>query len=274
MRPVHIGLISALGALALVGLCWSTGCSSESETDGSGGNTTTSTSSTTTTTPSSSGTGGEGGEQICEPADMTGFTHDWKPSLGLYQELCTTAEIDELFTACLESGSGQAACDAFTNSHQDCVTCAISTPDMLTQAPLVIWEQYDLQDGNMGPCVAAFEDDDSGDSCGATIDAATQCARAACLENCAPYDGGADLVELETCIDDAGSGDCQVFQNAADTCSSTLLGLGDPIDACVWDEGNEGWFVYAKRLVSVHCGSDLGSGGGGGAGGSGGSGGS
>ncbi|MBW2454595.1 MAG: hypothetical protein JRI68_08795 [Deltaproteobacteria bacterium] len=274
MESVHIGLVSAVGTLALVGLGWSAGCSSDDDTEGGGGSSSTTSSSTTTTTPSSSGTGGGGGEPICEPADVSGYTHDWKPSGGLYQEVCTATLIDDLFTACLESGSDQTECDNFSNANPDCVACAVSTPDMEIQAPIVIWEQYGMSDANMGPCVSAFEDDDSASSCGATIDAAIQCQREACLENCAPYEGNADLLELETCVDDAAAGDCQPFVGAAETCSSTLLGNGDPIDACEWDEQNETWFVYARRLVAVHCGADPGTGGAGGTGGSGGAGGS
>jgi hypothetical protein len=264
--------------LAFASLLSGAACSGD---DGSGGSTTTSSQGGASTSSSSStlttSPGGTGGTPVCEPGDVADFEHDWKPSVGLSTGACSSAQIDDLFSECLLPGSSDTKCQTFTDDNPVCLQCAVSVPESDPMGPLILYQDLGLVDGNAGHCVSAFAGDDSPSSCGAKMDAAVQCGLYACADNCGgalgEIDTQAELDEFLTCLKDAAAGGCKTYDEAATACQADLLGKGDPIDQCIWDEKGETFWVYAERIVTLHCGGAEGGGGagGGGAGGGGGS---
>ncbi len=270
-----LSLTLVILGVAVAGLASGPGCT-EGEDDGTGGNTATSSTSTTmvntnTTTTGAMGGGGAAPKECGERNSVSDFSHDWYPSVGLYNDVCSPQQVDELFAACFSPGASQEKCKEFSDANPNCIGCSLSVPDGNPQAPIVLYQESGMVDGNYGHCLSAFEGDSSNKSCGAKVDKAYKCAIYACLEQCGEITTQARLNKFLTCLDDATAGGCKTFAADADTCEADLVGKGNPVDACKQGDG-EDFYKYAKRLVTMHCGADPGAGGAGGAGGGGGGG--
>ncbi|MSP24126.1 MAG: hypothetical protein EXR75_02960 [Myxococcales bacterium] len=240
--------------------------SSDSDTGGAGaGDASTTTASSTATgtgsvtgtaTATATGTTSTGGMGGCHPGDVTMFKHAWAPSIGLHKNKCTAMEVSDFVGNCLGKSSTKALCDAFTNAHVDCGTCAVALPEANPMGPLVAYEvgKFVVIDGNAGHCVSAFEMNNSAFSCGAKMDKAQKCALAACFDVCTPIDDNADFAAFVGCVEEALLGACKTFDTAGDACVAELIKSQPEVSACIWDEGKEEFTTYAERLITLHCG--------------------
>jgi hypothetical protein len=198
---------------------------------------------------------------VCDPGDVSDYTPDWKPSVGLEQGVCTEQQIADYVAACLAATATQADCDTWAAdaANTDCYGCAVTPYEEAIQGALSLhsdWGLVQVIDGNKGQCISAFEGDDSENSCGAKYEATKQCAIWACKESC-PLDSQAtfaeDLAAFNACVSAAWTGACASYAGPWNTCSADLIGQGDPVDQCVWG-ASEGFDVYAARLITVICG--------------------
>ncbi|MBW2455806.1 MAG: hypothetical protein JRI68_14915 [Deltaproteobacteria bacterium] len=194
----------------------------------------------------------------CHPADMSGFTPNWKPSGGLAQGLCTDQQADDLLAACWGGMSNELSCNNWKNdgANAACLACAIVDYDDPIWNAVVFFESFGFYDRAYGSCISAFEGDLSDQSCGAKLQAAWDCAGNACDEGCpvVAASGDLDSSRFNTCFFDALEGECSSLWTEAETCLEALTGDGDPIDQCVWEYENESWPVLARRYVKLICG--------------------
>ncbi|MEZ4310405.1 MAG: hypothetical protein R3F14_20380 [Polyangiaceae bacterium] len=154
MTRTWLGAVVAIGSLVVAG---AVGCDGgETTGPGGGGSGATGGGGSGATGGGGSGATGGGGTMMttttttpndpCDGIPEGDFVPEWKPSTGLHQGLCTEAQIDELFAACLEAGATQATCDAFLMdaANKGCSTCVLSASDASEYGPIVVYQDLNL----------------------------------------------------------------------------------------------------------------------------------
>jgi hypothetical protein len=193
----------------------------------------------------------------CAPGDIDDYTPEWKPSGGMAQGVCTDLQASDYINACRSSTSTTETCAAWVEDAQntECYECAYVPWDAPNWNAIVEYLEVGFADGAGNQCISAFEGDLSENSCGAKLDAARFCALHSCKHNCPvrQHNFSADLAELNGCYADAIQTVCIDYADEANACAEGLIGEGDPIDQCLWAQG-EDWIVWAERLIILMCG--------------------
>jgi len=203
----------------------SAGTSGSDPGDGGGGNT----------------TGGSTTLTSCEPLDMG----DWDPPAYVparHDAACTSAEIAAYYDACLFGTD----CSDYEpgGSSADCGACLEpSSPTDDTWGPVLLTRPppFYVYDSNAGGCIDLVGEAE----CGAKIQAADACARAACDEPCS-VDGSLAFEAYQDCTRTARQTVCSEYQAAA-VC---IMDAGHA-DACSGSGSFESLFV---ALAEVFCG--------------------
>lgn len=246
-------------ACALIVAAGAAGCDGGSSTgDGGTGGSTAGSGGTTASTGGTGGattsTGGTGGTTTSstDPCSgvIEGFVPEWKPSTGLHQNLCTEAQITDLFAACIEPTGTKEDCDAFLMgdpANDACRKCVVSGPDDPEYGPITLYPDLVLIYENPGQCVSELEGDASDASCGAKVFSVIQCSVAACSE-CVDV----DFDVLLQCLSDAEAGSCKPFADERDSCLAELPGKGIDASPCLYPGGD--FYAYIKSLALLGCG--------------------
>lgn len=195
------------------------------------------------------GADAEVGPVSCDPAIPPSFTPSWSAPVNVSD--CSSAQIDDYWTSCLEDPStteGDGACAAWKASNAACAACA--EPPGATGP--IQWHQdrmyYTL---NVAACIALRQGEGGEGSCGEAYNAAVQCARVSC-EGC--FAAGGDFEQFRECQRGvATEGVCGSYETIQ---SSACQGIRDPAATTLdcFNDGVESQEAHFKRVVSVACG--------------------
>lgn len=187
------------------------------------------------------GVGGGGGPTSCDPVDMS----SWTPPAYVparHAAVCTTDEIASYYAQCLFG----ADCSAFEPGGPSSACGACLEPSTLSDARYgpVLYAQPPpayVYESNGGGCIELRGDS----ACGAKIQAADACARAACTDACTA-NGSLAYAAYQTCTQTARSTVCADYQAAA-----VCIMNGSDAAACSGAGGFESLFV---ALAKEFCG--------------------
>jgi hypothetical protein len=120
----------------------------------------------------------------CDPHLPDRWAPVWKPP-SPRSAVCTKTEIDREYAGCSAPNTTRATCDAArANVQSTCVDCLYSDENDPTYRAIVLsktaWRT------NTAGCIALLEEGIAGLGCGAKVQAASQCADAAC-STCTPF---------------------------------------------------------------------------------------
>lgn len=216
-------------------------------TDGSTG---TDAATTDGSTAMEGGADADSGTLVCAPANVSGFTPTWKQPNALHQNKCTTAQVDAIMDACADSNSTQQACDAaLAAAPTACTQCLVTDESAATYGAIVVTFQGVFWNLNVAGCIARTQNDLATTSCGAKVQAYSQCESAACDANCANI---SDINDYYTCQDTATAGGCASYSTAADTCKTAAFAMDGGAHVC--DPSVAGTFLdNAKIYGKLFC---------------------
>lgn len=244
--------LASFGTLAL-SLALSYGCSSDDEATApsdAGNVEATAADRKVTTTPDAAGA--VDAAVTCEPQDVSAFAPNWQPPAPMRAGRCSPSQA-ATFSECSygHAGYDQAKCAAFNAApaNADCIACAGGATVATAGSTNV----------NYGGCVAHLTGDKSTTGCGAKIQAAEQCQRAACEKVC-PIAAGNDaqFKAYTKCLDDAWTDVCGSFSSATSCADDFRKGTG-PGAACYPNTTDFG--VIIRTYVDFFCASPAGDGG-------------
>lgn len=187
----------------------------------------------------------------CSPGDVSGFTPQWIPPTTLHQGACSATQITTMLDCFFNASAVQATCDAFEKApaNKACQTCAVTPSTGASLGPIVITTDS-LITLNIAGCVARTANQMTSTGCGAKMQAARECASAACATNCPVPDGDQQaLADRNACQTAAQSAGCMTYETASDTCSDPLLQGAS--SACANGTTFED---VASSLVTLFCG--------------------
>jgi hypothetical protein len=189
-------------------------------------------------------------ELKCEPQSVAGWTPTWHPPTGLYQGICSAAEIQEIVGACWDTGASTAKCNSAKAKYAACTTCLISQETDASYGPIIVFNSLGFSDRNDPGCVALLGGDVSATGCGAQMQAYWQCVGASCSPGC--------KVAAATFTDDmAAFNDCaQAARADANICKThydNFLPCSKLHSDCLWKAG-ESWAKLVTRIGNIFCG--------------------
>jgi hypothetical protein len=208
-----------------------------------------------------SGTGGLSGASgadsgaACAPVPLGSWTPTWKAPTGIHQAKCTEAEIDELLPSCVNMPEPP-ACEATKAKYANCAACMFTDDTQAQLGPMIHFvSSTHYRDRNVGGCLALLSGDTSATSCGARVNAAYDCAVAACAPGC-KLDDFSDLVSFNACADAASDvgGECKAYADAADACVAQLKAQPDGAKYSSCLDLSGGTFPSFKSITLVFCG--------------------
>ena len=122
----------------------------------------------------------------CVPHFAAAWTPTWHPPRAPREGACTRSQIDAQYTTCHSASGSQAACEALraNAANKACADCLFTDEKEATYGP-IIWSPNSWRT-NTGGCIASLDRDMTAQGCGARVDAATECADAAC-RTCEPF---------------------------------------------------------------------------------------
>jgi hypothetical protein len=149
----------------------------------------------------------------------------WVPPNAPNPTACTADQAMTFFTDCWSSSGSSTLCNAFTGATANtaCVACMQTASTASKYGAIVVYTGigYDNQAG----CVSIEMGDLSSTSCGAKIQALTQCENLACLTNC-PVTDQASLMLFQQCSQAADMGVCSAYAMAANAGACNLADSG------------------------------------------------
>ncbi len=183
----------------------------------------------------------------CGPQTPVGFAPTWKAPNALHVNTCTTTQVDTFADCIFYTNITQATCDAYAANAANaaCKGCLFSDEAAGTYGPLISSFNGDLMSLNVAGCIARTSNDVTANGCGAKVQAANQCAKAACVGTC-PVVNDDYLI----CTDDAVTV-CASYETAA-TCATALQQADASAAACDLNLGFD-FFDNAKRYGRLFC---------------------
>lgn len=184
----------------------------------------------------------------CTPASVASFSPSPVGTKPLYEGVCTSAQLDAYYTACLTQPYSKTGCDAFKAANTACGAC-VDTADGDAQLGPVVWHDsrswFTL---NIAGCIATA--DKSHAACGAAYDALLQCKRAACVQCFSASTASFD--KFNQCEHDAGTTVCESYLKQQ-TADCTTMGDGGPSDQCIPPGGSSLQAAF-DILAPKYCG--------------------
>lgn len=165
---------------------------------------------------------------ICVPQAVSGFAPAWTPPEAWKQGVCTMAQIQSFYTACLTPPISGTTCDAFVKANTTCAPC-LQLTDTAPQAAAIVWHEAKAYwTVNVAGCIARAMGDPSGSGCGASYSAAIACRQQSCNACWAAQGTSATFQQFATCEDQAGGTTCSSFsQQVPATCGNLSMGAGN-----------------------------------------------
>jgi hypothetical protein len=185
----------------------------------------------------------------CGMGDVAGFSPTWIPPSGYHQGLCTTTQIDDIYTGCLASGATDTTCSAAESAAPGCYDCIFTMEGTSPYGPIIETNNGVLEVNQAG-CIALLEPCNT--TCAEEVNAAAECESAACESNC-PVTDNTSLDNFENCEATAASCDpngCDTFATES-TCENELTGASHPASICVSETDFEDFY---NDVVPVFCG--------------------
>jgi hypothetical protein len=179
----------------------------------------------------------------CAPKSVAGFMPTWIPP-GQQKGACTTAQIDDYYTACITQVG--APCDDFkakSSSNAACAACILPAKDSKTLGPIT--ETAGVFEQNLGGCVAVV--DPMGVDCAKSLQAKEQCELAACEAACVVPNDPTSFDRYLQCAAQADQGDCKMLKEA----SNCFSDLGTSVNKCI---GFSSFEAGVKGLAAIFCG--------------------
>lgn len=189
------------------------------------------------------------GSTVCAPyMPDPGLVPAYIPATGGHQNKCTSQQISELWTACLNTSSTAASCEDFGNANTACYDCVghSSARNVDQYGPIVgyrIGASKHSTVVNTPGCIELMGDKE----CAAGTQAAVECEEAACAPSC-DYTNQTEFDAYIKCLEDARKGVCGGLKTAADTCANALPQATK--DACIGSTLQEGY----TKVATLFCG--------------------
>jgi hypothetical protein len=191
-------------------------------------------------------------QTACAPISSGTFTPQWKQPAPFAQGLCSDAQIDGFYSACLSPPVNPAACDTFVQANGDCSKCIQSDDTDSNQGPILWHASRSYYTVNIPGCIANAEQNMSASGCGAAYQAVLECNQSECSACFTPTSGS--FANFVACEKAAVKGDCAPFNDKLHTaCADSLHDAAAPAAECVPAASAAAFDVY-KRIAPLFCG--------------------
>lgn len=186
----------------------------------------------------------------CPPGSVANFSPTWKPPKALHAAACSVPQSQLAVDCAFDPSTKPAACDEFFGDagNSACMLCVLSDDFDTTYGPVVMNGVYAVL--NLGGCIAALSGNTAASSCGAKVQAITECQQHACKGCPDPAAGGKALSDYLECQKAASSTVCSSYVSAA-SCADPLIQPGGVAAACA--EGNNAFLDRAHALARLFC---------------------
>ncbi len=179
----------------------------------------------------------------CGPIDVAPFQASWHPPSGFHQGLCTSAQIDGYYAACLDPNTANATTCA--NFDAACTACLSTDETAASYGPLIAKSGF--VNINIGGCIELLEP--CNHDCAQAYMANDECAEASCSANC-PVVDDLSFQDYLGCTSTASQCACSA-ENARAQCATLVSGSMHPAAQCLTATTFEQFF---KTVAPIFCG--------------------
>lgn len=185
----------------------------------------------------------------CTPESISGFSPSWKSPKTLHASSCTAANAEKAVDCMFDPNADQTLCDAFNNdsANQACIQCVYTDKSSATYGPLIL--EGSFASLNLAGCIARLSNDTTSTSCGAKVQALSQCRDAACASCPDPSVDQTSFDNYQQCQTDSEASECATYANAI-SCADSLAGPGGVAEQCV---SGASFLANARTLAKLFC---------------------
>ncbi|MFO0668493.1 MAG: hypothetical protein U0235_02540 [Polyangiaceae bacterium] len=186
----------------------------------------------------------------CPPGSVAAFTPTWKPPKKLHAGVCSLAEAELTVDCAFDPNAKQSTCDAyFADAGSSACTLCVLTDDFdTTYGPIVMHGAYAAL--NLGGCIAQTSGDTSATSCGAKVQAISECQEFACTSCPDPSTTSKAMTDYLKCQGAAMSSVCKSFVTAG-SCADALIAPDGSAEICA--SGGNTFLDRARALARLFC---------------------
>jgi hypothetical protein len=166
----------------------------------------------------------QGDSATCWPHDETAFSPAWVPPVGAHLGRCTTTQVSDFYTACLDTASTPTTCNAWAQNaaNTTCFGCLYTDRTATSYGALIGYSQATYL--NVAGCVALVEP--CNQPCAQTLSDLNACEDGACGSTFC-----ADTTSYNACAMQADScTSCSGYANSTN-CFSLITGAQHPAEA-------------------------------------------
>jgi hypothetical protein len=191
-------------------------------------------------------------QAVCTPTLPPSYTPKWHPPVGSKTGQCTSQQITDFYTSCLNGNVASSGCTSFVSANATCAACLQSDETDAKYGP-VVWHQnkayFTL---NIAGCIANEMGDTSATGCAAAYQSVVVCKEDSC-STC--FADTQDFTKFAACESQAGTGDCAKYRGTEQgTCGDAgLHDANDPASICTPPSNTPTQTVY-ETFAPIFCG--------------------
>jgi len=193
----------------------------------------------------------DGGSTLaCPPGNVASFTPTWKAPKKLHAGVCSLAEAELTVDCAFDPNAKQSTCDAyFADAGSSACTLCVLTDDFdTTYGPIVMHGAYAAL--NLGGCIAQTSGDTAPTSCGAKVQAISECQEFACTSCPDPSTSAKAMSDYLKCQSAAMSSVCKSYVTAG-SCADALIAQDGSAEICA--SGGNTFLDRARALARLFC---------------------